>query len=80
MRIRGQHVEYVLEGAPAELLPVRRLSDDGRKAWQEVIEHGWEGLVAKDPASRYVAGRSLSWLKVKQPKYRWGERVWAPKG
>jgi hypothetical protein len=51
------------------LLPVRRLSDDGLKAWQQVLERGYEGLV--DPMS---AGRSLKWLKVKQPKYREEER------
>jgi bifunctional non-homologous end joining protein LigD len=61
------------------LLPVRRLSDDGLKAWQQVVEHGYEGLVAKDPASPYVGGRTLKWLKVKQPRYREGERGWEPK-
>jgi len=60
----------VLDGAPGVLLPVRRLADHGLKAWQQVLEHAWEGLVAKDPESRYVGGRSLKWLKVKIPKYR----------
>ncbi|HKA53404.1 MAG TPA: hypothetical protein VKJ47_07045, partial [Candidatus Binatia bacterium] len=64
------------DGAPALLLPVRRLADDGLKAWLEVIEHGYEGLVAKDPESPYVGGRTLKWLKVKQPHYREGERGW----
>ena len=41
------------------ILPVRRLSDHGLKAWQEVANHGYEGLVAKDPASPYVCGRTL---------------------
>ncbi len=27
-------------------------------------------MVAKDPASPYVGGRTLTWLKVKQPEYR----------
>jgi bifunctional non-homologous end joining protein LigD len=35
LRVRRQHVEHVLDDAPAELLPVRRLVDHGRKAWQE---------------------------------------------
>jgi ATP-dependent DNA ligase len=45
-------------------------------AWAEglVIERGYEGLVAKDPQSAYVGGRSLNWLKVKVPKYREVER------
>ena len=62
------------------VLSVRRLADDGLKAWRQVIERGYEGLVAKDPQSRYVGGRSLKWLKVKQPKYREGERGWEPNG
>ena len=28
--------------------------------------HGWEGLIAKDPASPYApGGRTRSWIKVK---------------
>jgi ATP-dependent DNA ligase len=61
------------------MLPVRRLSDDGQKAWQEVLGHGWEGLVAKNPMAPYLGGRTLKWLKVKQPKYREGERGWEPR-
>ena len=30
--------------------------------------------MAKDPESPYVGGRTLKWLKVKQPKYREAER------
>ena len=52
---------------------------DGLKAWQQVLERGYEGLVAKDETSPYVGGRTLKWLKVKQPKYREGERGWEPK-
>jgi len=31
----------------------------GLEAWQEVLERGWEGLVAKDPQLPYVGGRTL---------------------
>jgi bifunctional non-homologous end joining protein LigD len=79
LRVRRERLEHVLDGAPAVLLPVRRLSDDGLKAWQEVLQHGYEGLVAKDPASSYVGGRTLKWLKVKQRDYRVAERGWDPK-
>src|SRR5262249_6263675 len=51
-----------------------RLADEGLKAWQQVIERGYEGLVAKDPASLYRGGRTLAWLKVQVPRYREGER------
>ena len=50
------------------------MSPDGFAAWTEVVHRGWEGYVAKDPASPYVGGRSLKWLKVKVPKYREQER------
>ena len=58
------------------VLPVRRLADDGLKAWGQVLERGYEGLVAKDPASPYAGGRTLKWLKVKQRDYRVEERGW----
>jgi len=44
-----------------------------------VNESGYEGLVAKDAASPYRAGRTLTWLKVKVPNYREGERGWESK-
>ena len=60
------------------ILPARRLANDGLTAWEEVLERGYEGLVAKDPASPYRGGRTIKWLKVKQPRYREGERGWEP--
>lgn len=59
-----------------QVLPVRQLSGDALKAWQEVLEKGFEDLVAKDPASAYVGGRTLNWLKVKQGDYRVEKRGW----
>jgi len=44
-----------------------------------VLARGYEGLVAKDDSAAYVGGRTLRWLKVKQAKYREGERGWEPK-
>jgi len=78
LRARRDWLEDVLEGQL--ILPARRLADDGLTAWAEVLARGYEELVAKDPVSPYRAGRTLSWLKVKQPKYREGERGWEPKG
>jgi len=60
------------------ILPGRRLAGDGLEAWAQVLERGYEGLVGKDEASPYTEGRTLSWLKVKQPHYREGERGWEP--
>lgn len=60
-------------------LALRRGQDPARGlgwAWEDVLARGYEGLAAKDSASPYVGGRTLKWLKVKQPKYREGERGW----
>lgn len=54
--------------------PLRRLSPNGFAAWVEVLHRGYEGMVAKDPDAPYVGGRTLTRLKVKQPKYREEER------
>ena len=78
LRDRHKKLEDALDGAPALLLPVRRLADDGLEAWKQVLERGYEGLVAKDPESPYVGGRTLKWLKVKQREYRVKERGWDP--
>jgi bifunctional non-homologous end joining protein LigD len=78
LRARRDWLEDVLEGHL--VLPARRLADDGLEAWGEVLERGYEGMVAKDPASPYRGGRTIKWLKVKQPHYREGERGWEPKG
>jgi bifunctional non-homologous end joining protein LigD len=75
LHVRRNVVEDVLDGQDL-VLPVRRLADDGLNAWEEAVARGYEGLVAKDPASPYRAGRTLSWLKVKQRDYRVVERGW----
>jgi bifunctional non-homologous end joining protein LigD len=72
---------HVLEGevdGHRLILPARRLADDGLTAWADVLARGYEGLVGKDEASPYRGGRTLAWLKVKQPHYREGERGWEP--
>ncbi len=66
-----------LVGGHGMIFPVRRLSQDGLKAWEEAVARGFEGMVAKDPESPYVGGRTLKWLKVKQRDYRVEERGWS---
>jgi bifunctional non-homologous end joining protein LigD len=63
---RRQRLERELRGADF-VYPVRRLADDGMKAWAQVLERRFEGLVAKDPESFYTGGRTRLWLKVKRP-------------
>ncbi len=60
------------------LFPARRLAPNGLEAWAQVLKTGYEGLVGNDEESAYVGGRTLKWLKVKQAKYREGERGWEP--
>lgn len=52
-------------GGQKLILPVRRLPNDGLKAWDVVRERGYEGLVAKREASPYRSGPTRSWLKLK---------------
>jgi ATP-dependent DNA ligase len=70
LHTRRKLLEGIVEGQRL-LLPARRLSGSGVEAWREVERRGYEGLVAKDEASLYVGGRTLSWLKVKQAEYGW---------
>ena len=78
LRTRRKVLEGLLEGQRL-LLPARRLSGSGVEAWREVEERGYEGLVAKDESSLYIGGRTLSWLKVKQPDYRVNSRGFTPR-
>ena len=59
-----------LVGGHGMIFAARRLARNGLKAWEEALARGYEGIVAKDPESRYVPGRTLKWLKVKQKDYR----------
>jgi bifunctional non-homologous end joining protein LigD len=66
---RRKLLEELVAGARM-ILPTRRLSDNGLKAWAQAVHRGYEGIVGKDPESPYVPGRTLRWLKVKQKDYR----------
>jgi len=71
---RRERLERELRGADF-VYSVRRLDDDGLQAWAQVLERQFEGLVAKDPESPYLGGRTRLWLKAKQPgaqsEHRW---------
>ena len=72
---RRPRLEDLLDGADM-VHSVRRLAPNGLDAWAQVLERGYEGLVAKDNASLYVGGRTRSWLKVKQPNWTDSEDRW----
>ena len=64
---RGRHPRH-------SRTPRAGLDRNGLMAWSEALQRGYEGIVAKDPESRDVPGRTLKWLKVKQKDYRKEER------
>ena len=79
LRERPTRLEDLLAGADV-VYPARRLAEDGLKAWAQVVERGYEGLVAKDDASAYEGGRTMRWVKVKQKGWtveedRWRRRI-----
>ena len=51
LRERRVALETVVENDHALIFPARRLAANGLEAWTEVVERGYEGLVAKDEAS-----------------------------
>jgi ATP-dependent DNA ligase len=69
LRERREVLKFALDGSDM-ILPGRRLAPDGLKAWRQVEEHAYEGLVAKNNSSPYVGGRTLHWLKVLRPEAR----------
>ena len=48
---------------PLRFTPHR--NGDGEKYYSEACAKGWEGIIAKEAASRYVHSRSGKWLKFK---------------
>jgi len=58
-----------LIGGRSMIFPVRRLSRDGFKAWEEAVKFGYEGIVTKDPESECVAGRTLGWITKRPGQY-----------
>jgi bifunctional non-homologous end joining protein LigD len=79
LRERRARLEDLLAGANG-VYPARRLAEDGLEAWAQVVERGYEGLIAKDEASGYVGGPTKVWLKVKQKGWtveedRWRRRI-----
>jgi bifunctional non-homologous end joining protein LigD len=62
---RRQALEEVVRAVRGVILLSGRLADNGLESYYLAKRRGFEGLVAKDLASSYVAGRSRAWLKVK---------------
>jgi bifunctional non-homologous end joining protein LigD len=75
LRDRRARLEDVVAGSDL-VFPVRRLAPDGLDAWKQVVERGYEGLVAKEEASVYKGGATTRWLKVKQKGWTVAEDGW----
>jgi ATP-dependent DNA ligase len=58
LRDRRARLEDVV-AASNLVFPVRRLAPDGLEAWSQVVERGYEGIVAKDDGSPYEGGSSV---------------------
>lgn len=52
-------------GTAGAIRTVERLTGDPAQLLDDACHNGWEGLVAKRPGSRYCAGRSPDWRKLK---------------
>lgn len=66
LRERRALLDRLIARPRAAIVRSRRLVRDGRAAYAEAGELGWEGIIAKDEGSRYEPGkRTGAWLKVK---------------
>jgi ATP-dependent DNA ligase len=71
---RRAALEQMTENDHTLIFPSRRLAENGLEAWAQVLQSGYEGMVARDQESPYQGGRTLKWLKVKVPRHREEER------
>lgn len=68
LRVRKQHLNKLLKGQ-SNLRVSEHIERNGVPFFQTAVEHGIEGIIAKDAKSLYVDGaRSHSWLKIKARK------------
>ncbi|MGF6792794.1 DNA ligase [Paraburkholderia sp. 35.1] len=65
---RKRHLRDSFENTAA-LVYTSGIVGAGEWVWEQVIAHGFEGMVAKRLASSYQGRRSPDWLKVKNPNY-----------
>ena len=64
--ITGAHASFLVQGherSPAKY--ASHIETEGEALYEQVSELGLEGIVCKRADSRYVAGPSRDWLKVK---------------
>lgn len=66
---RSGLIDRILDAAGADtrriITKAERLTGDPARLLDDACARGWEGLVAKKPASAYCSGRSSEWRKLK---------------
>jgi bifunctional non-homologous end joining protein LigD len=75
---RKQALAALLAGAGAGVLPNQWVDGrecDGDTVFEYACAQGFEGIVSKRKYSRYVAGRSLHWVKVINPNSQAARRA-----
>jgi bifunctional non-homologous end joining protein LigD len=66
---RRARLRKALRGADKALRFSEHLEGDGEAIFRHACALGLEGIVSKRRDARYRSGRSLTWLKVKNPDY-----------
>ena len=67
---RRGRLRKALEGRKKALRFSEHLEGDGEAIFRHACALGLEGIVSKRRDSRYRSGRSLTWLKIKNPHYK----------
>ena len=75
LRDRRARLEDIVAGGEP-VFRCGRSRPDGLEAWAQLIERGYESLVAKDEASAYTGGPTRRWFKVKQKGWTIAEDGW----
>ena len=66
---RRATLRKALRGAGKALRFSEHLEGDGEAIFRHACALGLEGIVSKRRDARYRSGRSLTWLKIKNPDY-----------
>jgi bifunctional non-homologous end joining protein LigD len=62
---RKEQLRALVGGTPGVLVYSEHIDGNGEKVFAAARQHGLEGILSKRRNSKYVAGRSRDWLKVK---------------
>ena len=66
---RRARLQKALRGSDKALRFSEHLEGDGEAIFRHACALGLEGIVSKRRDARYRSGRSLTWLKIKNPDY-----------